>query len=60
MEEAGKTRSLGNRIRAQQAAYNGSIMRREGLEHIITMGRQGRSKDGQACIMDEHRKRQCQ
>ena len=39
MEEAGLTRSLVNRIRKQQATFDGHILRRKGLEHLVIIGK---------------------
>ena len=63
MEEVGQVRSFVNRVRKQQAAFIGHIMRREGLQHLIAMGkiRQGETErtkinDEPSCCKDEHKK----
>ncbi|GFR93784.1 eukaryotic translation initiation factor 3 subunit F [Elysia marginata] len=39
LKETETTRSVMNRIRRRQAKFVGHIMRREGLENLITIGR---------------------
>ena len=54
MEEAGLTRSLVNRIRKQQATFDGHILRRKGSEHLVITGkvegRRGRGRQREQMI----------
>ena len=53
MKEKGQTWSSINRMRRQQAAFIGHVMTMEGLEHLITTGKQ----EGKGAKGDRENKR---